>query len=135
MNHGSSSRHHTQFLFEFETSGIMIQHSAGFGWENKLRQWICMRVSVWAQFHHFCVLVLFLHSVLSVFWIILKSLVFFRFFSFRSFLWDFPSLSSSLGFFPFSSSSSSSPCALGFLLPISSPSISRGSAHSASKSF
>ncbi len=133
MNHGSSSRHHTQFLFEFETSGITIQHSAGFGWENKLRQWICMRVSVWAQFHHFCVLLVFLHSVLSVFWIIVKSLVFFRFFPFGSFLWDSPSLSSSLGFFP--SSSSSSPCALGFLLPISSPSISRGSAHSASKSF
>jgi hypothetical protein len=39
-------------------------------------------------------------------------------------------LSSSLGFFP-----SSSSCALGFLLPISSPSISRGSAHSASVSL
>ncbi len=134
MNHGSSSRHHTQFLFEFETSGIMIQHSAGFGWENKLRQWICMRVSVWAQFHHFCVLVVYLHSVLSVFWIIFKTLVFFRFFPSEVSCGIFPSLSSSLGFFP-SSSSSSSPCALGFLLPISSPSISRGSAHSASKSF
>lgn len=92
-----------------------------------------MRVSVWAQCHDFCVLVVFLNSVLSVFWIILKSYVFFRFFPSEVSCGIFPNLSSSLGFFP--SSSSSSSCALGFLLPISSPSISRGSAHSASKSF